>query len=109
MIYHSDIVKVTKEDIKNGTTECAESCAVALAVERTFSKHYNNLVQVEVGDNGDIEFFDKADNDYGYLLEISDIDATKIADFVNQFDGGYNVEPFEFGATIRNKLIRRRK
>ena len=104
MVYHSDIVKVTKEDIKNGTTECAKSCAVALAVERTFTKHYNNLVQ-EVGDNGEIEFLDKETDEYKYYLKISDIDTSEIARFIDEFDSGFYVDPFEFGATMRIKEI----
>ena len=40
MVLHSDVVRVTKEDIKNGERENVKCCAVALAVERTFTKHY---------------------------------------------------------------------
>jgi len=105
MVYHSDIVKVTKEDIKNGKRGLKDCCAVALAVKRTFAKHFNNLVLVEVGDNGDIEFFNKQVNDYVYHLEIEDIDISEIARFVNEFDCGYDVEPFEFGATMRYEPI----
>ena len=100
----SQIVKVTSEDIKNGEKENANCCAVALAVERTFTKHYDNLDQ-RVCDTGYISFRDRETNEYEFHLEISDTDTTKIADFVNQFDNGCDVEPFEFSATIKEREV----
>ena len=97
---HSDVVKVTKEDIKNGIEENAKMCAVALAVERTFTKHYDNIVQ-NVGENGDIEFLDTETDEYVYHLKVSDNDRNWIYEFIQNFDGGYEVKPFEFGATMR--------
>tara|TARA_R100000234_G_C5002685_1_gene181087 strand:- start:2393 stop:2704 length:312 start_codon:yes stop_codon:yes gene_type:complete len=99
MVYHSDVVKVTSEDIENGERQCAKSCAVALAVEKTFSNHYG-LSQV-VQQNGEIELTDKTTNKPIYHLKVSDNDLSEIARFVDEFDGGYDVEPFEFSATLR--------
>ena len=99
-IYHSDVVRVTKEDIENGEPENIKCCAVALAVERTFTKHYKNLEQ-RVCDTGYISFRDKETKEYIYHLEISDIDTSDIARFVDEFDNGCDVEPFEFNATMR--------
>tara|TARA_R100001594_G_C4024221_1_gene259812 strand:+ start:1182 stop:1502 length:321 start_codon:yes stop_codon:yes gene_type:complete len=99
-IYHSDVVRVTKEDIENGEPENIKCCAVALAVERTFTKHYKNLEQ-QVAENGYISFRDKDTKKHIYHLEISDIDTSEISRFVEEFDGGYYVEPFEFNATMR--------
>ena len=99
-VLHSDVVRVTKEDIKNGIKENSKMCAVALAVERTFTKHYDNIVQ-NVGEYGEIEFFDEDENEYVYHLEMSNDDHNKIARFIDEFDGGFDVEPFEFGATMR--------
>ena len=99
-VFHSDIVRVTKEDIENGEPENIKCCAVALAVERTFTKHYDNLEQ-RVRENGDIEFLDTETDEYVYHLKVSDNDRNWIYEFIQSFDGGYEVEPFEFGATLR--------
>ena len=99
-VLHSDVVRVTKEDIKNGCKEDPCSCAVALAVERTFTKHYDDLTQY-VNEQGDIEFQTDDTDEWLYHLEVSDDDHNKIARFVDEFDGGYDVKPFEFGATMR--------
>ena len=99
-VFHSDVVRVTKEDIKNGEIENANCCAVALAVERTFTKHYDNLDQ-RVSKSGYISFRDRETNECEFHLEMSNTDTNKIRDFVHNFDEGNDVEPFEFNATLR--------
>ena len=100
----SDIVKITKQDIVDGIKEDATCCPIALAVERTFTKHYDNLYQ-KVDWDGYITLRDCDTKEYEFHLEMSNADTNKIRDFVHNFDEGNYVEPFEFKAKVKERRL----
>jgi hypothetical protein len=84
-------IKVTQEHINSGVQINTRMCPIALAIHETFP----NIKKVEVGcDNVEIFFNDGAWESYTLPLE-----AEK---FVDWFDQGGMVRPFEFSLGFPN-------
>ena len=70
-------IKITKDDIKNGTPCDSEACAVSQALSRHFK---TNVVSTSVSKNG----VDIRVNDQPYFVDQND--RKKVIDFIFDFD-----------------------
>tara|TARA_R100000353_G_scaffold100818_2_gene73148 strand:+ start:1486 stop:1809 length:324 start_codon:yes stop_codon:yes gene_type:complete len=91
-------VKVTKDDIKYGTRNCPENCAIAIALENAlgnkgyFDANVDSSENITISWGNDNRPYDISD----YLIHTNDEDQRNISLFMDQFDKGNNVEPFTF-------------
>ena len=94
-------VKVTKDDIKLGTRNCPENCAIAMALESALEDKGFFDANVESSESITISKAnwyedDRSDDVSDYLIYTNDEDERNIMLFMEQFDKGNNVEPFTF-------------
>jgi hypothetical protein len=82
------LIKVTQDDIKNGTKRISESCPIALALKRKFKINYAFVRY---------SFFKLEDGITHPMPE-------KACNFAEDFDRGKKVKPFSF-YTILNMYI----
>ena len=97
----SIIVEVTKDDIRKGVRKDSCNCPIALALRRAVISHLEDStgeiidnIAVEV-DARDIRFWNLYESDDEYnLFPVDDEDWCEIKDFIENFDLGNDVEPF---------------
>ena len=97
----SIIVEVTKDDIRKGVRKDACSCPIALALRRAIVSEIQEEmgnqepdIEIEV-DYGDIRFWNHEISDIEFdLFPVDDEDWYGIKNFIDNFDSGNEVKPF---------------
>lgn len=97
----SIIVEVTKDDIRQGVRKDACSCPIAIAVRRAIASEIQEEtgnqepdIEIEV-DYGDIRFWNHEISDIEFdLFPVDAKDWYGIKNFIENFDLGNDVEPF---------------
>ena len=85
-------IKVLKKDIVNGNGNCGLSCAIALAVRRTFKTKNVFVITCDEDNNDELRIVVEKT-----LYKIIGKDNyNKVTDFISDFDLGCDVEPIEF-------------
>ena len=99
----SDVIKVTEDDIEKGERQSSKFCAIALAVDRTIIKHLNNSCDLEpvVEEEGDMYIRNIKSGDVLYQLHTKSDQYSLIYSFIDDFDNGWDVEPFEFDFSLK--------
>ena len=99
----SDVIKVTEDDIKKGEPQSSKFCAIALAVDRTIIKHLNNSSDLEpvVEEEGDMFIRNIKSGDVLYQLHTKSDQYSLIYSFIDDLDGGLEVEPIEFDFSLK--------
>lgn len=85
-------VKVTQSHIKRGNKGQANSCPIALAVQEAIKesclpKFFGKITEVVVDESSRVQF------DNGCEFSFDD---DRFADFIQNFDEGKKVKPFQF-------------
>tara|TARA_R100001463_G_scaffold21197_1_gene51137 strand:- start:5848 stop:6168 length:321 start_codon:yes stop_codon:yes gene_type:complete len=98
----SIVIEVTKDDIRKGVRKNACSCPIALALTRAIiadledggRDDVEDSVAVEV-DYDEIRFWDANESEDEFdLFPVDEEDWYKIKNFIENFDLGNDVEPF---------------
>ena len=97
----SIIVEVNKDDIRKGVRKDACSCPIALALRRAIVSEIQEEtgnqepdIEIEV-DYGDIRFWNHEISDIEFdLFPVDDEDWYGIKNFIDNFDSGNDVKPF---------------
>ena len=97
----SIIVEVTKDDIRQGARKCAISCPIALALRRAVITDIEETTGIEADDieievdYDEIRFWNHEVQDDEYsLFPVDDEDWYGIKNFIENFDLGNEVKPF---------------
>lgn len=89
-------VNVTAEDIAKGKRNDCESCAVALAAQRTFPELYDVVAYYE-----DIRAFNPpADRPQYAINRTQFLNPPEVYDFIKAIDAKEHVQPFSFELTL---------
>ena len=97
----SIVVEVTKDDIRQGVRKDPCNCPIAIALRRAIKSEIEDMTSIEP-DDIDVEVdydeirywnHDKSDDEYS-LFPVDDEDWYGIKNFIENFDLGNNVEPF---------------
>lgn len=81
------IIKVTEQDIERGSRVFSDHCPVALAINRATGRHaivYHHAIKI------------------GELSRIEYPVPDKVREFIQDFDSGKEVQPFEFDLELRD-------
>ena len=80
------LINVTQQHIDDGTTRCATSCALALAISERFS---DSVKWVRIEDNGLVTIREQGALTFKQL-------SRRAVQYMNKFDAGHSVEPAHF-------------
>ena len=97
----SILVEVTKDDIRQGTRKDACSCPIAIALRRAFKTDIEDSTGIEADDiEIEVDYdeircwnHDVQDDEYN-LFPVDDEDWYGIKNFIENFDLGNDVKPF---------------
>ncbi len=80
------VITVTEHDIKLGRSNSPDACPVALALKRAYGKNYKHCT---------VSMFGIGVRDINGFFHSCRLVPLPIMNFIDKFDRGYPVEPFE--------------
>tara|TARA_Y100001963_G_scaffold6602_1_gene8517 strand:+ start:158 stop:472 length:315 start_codon:yes stop_codon:yes gene_type:complete len=102
-MYYSDVLKVEKTDIEHGIPSNPCECAIAKAVRRQILPKLNDnyILEPFVEPDGTICIREEGKTYDLYELKMNEKTYLKIRDFINDFDDGEKVTPFQFDFSLK--------
>ena len=107
-------IQVEEKHIEDGIPQCSTGCAVAKAIDEKLGKIFNLDLEPKILESGDGFNLRLADNKpFAYQTffdaDILNEDQQRVNDFVDDFDEGKDVNPFDFNISIDDKSIEKMK
>ena len=113
-------IQVEEKHIEDGIPQCSTGCAVAKAINEKlgkifnlddeFSYHFESGI-CESGDGFNLRLADNKPSPYQTIFDadILNEDQQRVNDFVDDFDEGKDVSPFDFNISINDKSVEKMK
>ena len=107
-------IQVEEKHIEDGIPQCSTGCAVAKAIDEKLGKIFNLDLEpkiLESGDNYNLQLADNKPLVYQTIFDadILNEDQQRVNDFVDDFDEGKDVNPFDFNISINDKSVEKMK
>ena len=107
-------IQVEEKHIEDGIPQCSTGCAVAKAIDEKLGKIFNLDLEPRIAEFGDGYSLHLADNKPSPYQTIFDADILnedqqRVNNFVDDFDEGKDVSPFDFNISIDDKSIEKMK
>lgn len=107
-------IQVEEKHIEDGIPQCSSGCAVAKAIDEKLGKIFNLDLEPKILESGDGFNLQLADNKpfvYQTFFDanILNEDQQRLNNFVEDFDDGKDVSPFDFNISIDDKSIEKMK
>jgi hypothetical protein len=107
-------IQVEEKHIEDGIPECSTGCAVAKAIDEKLGKLFNLDLEpriCESGDNYTLRLADNKPSPYQTIFDadILNEDQQRVNNFVEDFDEGKDVSPFDFNIFVDDKSVERMK
>lgn len=107
-------IQVEEKHIEDGIPQCSTGCAVAKAIDEKLSKIFDLDLAPEICESGENYTLRLADNKPFVYRTIFDADILnedqqRVNDFVDDFDEGKDVNPFDFNISINDKSVEKMK
>ena len=108
-------IQVEEKHIEDGIPQCSTGCAVAKAIDEKLGKLFNLDLEPRIcessGANYTLRLADNKPSPYQTIFDadILNEDQQRVNDFVDDFDEGKDVNPFDFNISINDKSVEKMK
>jgi hypothetical protein len=107
-------IQVEEKHIEDGIPQCSTGCAVAKAIDEKLGKIFNLDFEsgiCDCGENYTLRLADNKPSPYQTIFDadILNEDQQRVNNFVEDFDEGKDVSPFDFNIFVDDKSVERMK